>query len=973
MSEKEVVDYLRGRGEHQTLDALFAAKRRDAWSDLRDAARARPEMFDEAVLAWIDAHAGEAPWAPFAIRLDLAARAPARAEGLIARYRELLAANPAAGLAAAGYNLHEYHRLLDARWIAEARKHFDADPEGAWGIATSAAMYAPALLCDADLDWFEARADKDPEACARTFFQLAASDGSRRARVLPRALKRFDVHPAHALKQAAAVVRAKELQVPELLAAALRALPSNPEAGWEFFTNVSYESPAPIDDAVLDALEAQAATGAKSYFNLLHRIAGADPARAAGALERFARLLPRQPAAGVGQAKYVALNDPQLLTPALLDAVAAHFAADAYSAFDVMAGALRGRPELLLARHVEAAAAHIPLATNWAFGFFRQLLERRPETAPICTLALFECVAHEPPNRAHMRVEELQAIVTIAQGSHVKTQLETTLREPPTVGSRRARALMAILFRQKLRAKQHVLFEALRMAATGVTWTNRNRTPLWDFFLLLIDESPDKAITTAAAERFLEGAFQLTYLMDRGTDHDVFRDKFAVDEPAPAAWPEAASFLAEDAGLDRLHRVVRELARRCGATVRLEPLEDYAARAPRAERELGEIAHQLETAEGERRARLEKRRAHLEGRLALWRDKAPDAAGRAELARERKGLRKSAGDALRAELARIAVEAVEGARLGLYEAKIEAALGRKMDLSAVDSSILPAFLFLSAVEGMKNNRKWLARLIEDRLLGRPHDWLRGEPAAQAWQERVRAGQPGIKLEHWRAPFAKEYDYAPADASRERKRRMKEDLAQTRKLLESQGAKGLKDESYEELSAAFDELRAPRAPEAKKEEDAPKPPDPEILEEIRMNLERVKIVSETPESDYHGRIKLEVESDPFQVLFMGEYGFASCLSLRGSNVWSAVSNAIDVDKSVVWAREAGTNVVGRRLIALTPDGILSYRTYANRHGLSLDKMFDDFLDEYAKHCGTRVTHGKSPGPLLSDRWYDDGAI
>jgi NAD(P)-dependent dehydrogenase (short-subunit alcohol dehydrogenase family) len=33
----------------------------------------------------------------------------------------------------------------------------------------------------------------------------------------------------------------------------------------------------------------------------------------------------------------------------------------------------------------------------------------------------------------------------------------------------------------------------------------------------------------------------------------------------------------------------------------------------------------------------------------------------------------------------------------------------------------------------------------------------------------------------------------------------------------------------------------------------------------------------------------------------------------------------------------------------------------------------FLDAYAQHCGTKVTHKVSPGPLLSDAWYDDGSI
>ena len=60
------------------------------------------------------------------------------------------------------------------------------------------------------------------------------------------------------------------------------------------------------------------------------------------------------------------------------------------------------------------------------------------------------------------------------------------------------------------------------------------------------------------------------------------------------------------------------------------------------------------------------------------------------------------------------------------------------------------------------------------------------------------------------------------------------------------------------------------------------PDPAILQEISMNLERVRLSEATPDSDFEGRILLTVETDPFEILFMGEYEFASCLSLRGSN-------------------------------------------------------------------------------------------
>ena len=46
---------------------------------------------------------------------------------------------------------------------------------------------------------------------------------------------------------------------------------------------------------------------------------------------------------------------------------------------------------------------------------------------------------------------------------------------------------------------------------------------------------------------------------------------------------------------------------------------------------------------------------------------------------------------------------------------------------------------------------------------------------------------------------------------------------------------------------------------------------------------------------------------------------------------------------MYLRDPAGNIVGRRLIALTPQGVVSYRTYTNRHGLSLDGFFEKFLD------------------------------
>ena len=327
-------------------------------------------------------------------------------------------------------------------------------------------------------------------------------------------------------------------------------------------------------------------------------------------------------------------------------------------------------------------------------------------------------------------------------------------------------------------------------------------------------------------------------------------------------------------------------------------------------------------------------------------------------------------DALRSEAINLAVAAIERSRRELFQARLHELFGNEFKIEQVDSQVLPAFLWFHAVSGLPKNTLYLKRLILDRISHQSHDWLRTEPPAAQW---IQSLGPDVRADRWRAPYEKTLNYRPKNALAEKRRRMDADLAQARQLLERAGAKGIASNAYEALADKLIELRAVQPPADDNERTSWKPPDPALLDEVGMNLERVRIAEQTPDSDYEGQIILSVESDPFEILFMGEYGFASCLSLRGINAWGAVSNAIDIDKTVIWAKDAGGNVVGRRLIALTPTGILVFRTYTNRHGLSLGTAFDQFIAEYAAYCGTTVRHGGHAGPLLSDRWYDDGAI
>jgi hypothetical protein len=708
---------------------------------------------------------------------------------------------------------------------------------------------------------------------------------------------------------------------------------AEPAATLEKLYDASYSRAAGFTPEIVDFAVERVAASPKSVFWILHNLAAHAPERARPLMDLYARLFPRFPGPAIDALFYVAANDPELLRAAHVDLVCAHAPASACEAFRTLQYVLVKRPELVRQETVEAVVRHLSHQVNQAFTFIREVLKLRPEFTPTCTVALFECVLLEP--HFYVKREMLQDILAVATRAHVKTGLERELKKPVAAGTRGARVLMALLFRQESRSLQRVLLEALDHAAQ---WP-----PLWRFLVFLVDQSDPKRVSTAAAEEFLEGAYRLAFLVSPHEYQELLVSKLDLEQAGPAPFPPKAAFLGEDPGLAALHARARALAARFGASLRLTPLRALGERTARLSRE----REALESARTTRRLR---RKKSLDEQLAR-RELTPE---------ERRKLGREVADALRAEIVEISRTALRAATMDAYRSAARRVFGREVDLSKLDPAILPAFHYFERIPGFPNNRKYLARLLQDRVEGRPHEWMRTEPAAERWAARVREARPGARLDRWRAAYSRDYGYRAEEAAREKRARVERDLEQTRGLFRELEVEGMEQASFDQLRDKFHEVRA----KAKK---------PDVVEEIADNLERLRIALQSDDSDYEGKIRLEVETDPFRVLFMGEYGFASCLSIRGVNVWSAVSNAIDVDKAVVWARDAGGQIVGRRLFALTPQGVVSYRTYVNRHGLALDPLFDDFHGKLAEHCGVPVAHRAKSGPLLSDDWYDDGAL
>ncbi len=124
-----------------------------------------------------------------------------------------------------------------------------------------------------------------------------------------------------------------------------------------------------------------------------------------------------------------------------------------------------------------------------------------------------------------------------------------------------------------------------------------------------------------------------------------------------------------------------------------------------------------------------------------------------------------------------------------------------------------------------------------------------------------------------------------------------------------------------------------------------------------------------------RHTLCIEHDPLEVLRMG-IPFGTCLSLgTGFNADSTVLNAVDINKRVLYLRDARGSVIARQLIAVSSDfGLLGYRLYC-AHKLDdrpeIAAAFQALCRELADACGLPLADDGEPEAIHPGFWYDDG--
>ena len=113
------------------------------------------------------------------------------------------------------------------------------------------------------------------------------------------------------------------------------------------------------------------------------------------------------------------------------------------------------------------------------------------------------------------------------------------------------------------------------------------------------------------------------------------------------------------------------------------------------------------------------------------------------------------------------------------------------------------------------------------------------------------------------------------------------------------------------------------------------------------------------------VLLSLEDDPLAVLQMGA-PFATCLAPGDFNYFSAVSNAADLNKRVLYARDPQGRVLGRCLLAISPRGEIVVADYQNDR-IQVFSTRGKFIRIFAKPAGDDIRVIDHP-ILVAERFY-----
>jgi len=132
-----------------------------------------------------------------------------------------------------------------------------------------------------------------------------------------------------------------------------------------------------------------------------------------------------------------------------------------------------------------------------------------------------------------------------------------------------------------------------------------------------------------------------------------------------------------------------------------------------------------------------------------------------------------------------------------------------------------------------------------------------------------------------------------------------------------------------------------------------------------------------EMDVFGWVSLAVEQDPLEALKLGTY-VGSCLGLGGGFTHSAAATVLDINKQVVYARDARRTVLARQIVALAEDDrLVCFSVYPLGVKPELATLFAEYDRLLSQALGLPIHDASSDedyeiARILSHAWWDDCA-
>jgi hypothetical protein len=125
-----------------------------------------------------------------------------------------------------------------------------------------------------------------------------------------------------------------------------------------------------------------------------------------------------------------------------------------------------------------------------------------------------------------------------------------------------------------------------------------------------------------------------------------------------------------------------------------------------------------------------------------------------------------------------------------------------------------------------------------------------------------------------------------------------------------------------------------------------------------------------------RVSFKKEMNPMRVLDMGTLVGGSCLDSLAGNAWSTVTNALEVNKSILWITDEKGGLLGRVLIALDErKRFVRFRVYYARQTIDLNPYVDTYLKEIGAEMKLKTRSGSvsQVKQLFCNDWYKDPQV